>query len=90
MRFVQQKIELNIAMQSSSSNSDSRSDNKNSLDLALFSRNEDSLDNFLESSSNFEAEGDFGDLEGHPGDFLELYFFMDNCKYHVEYPITSN
>lgn len=45
-------------------------------------------DSFLESSTYSKVEGDPMELEANPGDLFELYFVLDNMRYHVERPVT--
>lgn len=43
---------------------------------------------YLESSTNSEVEGDSMEVEANLGDLSQLYFVLDNMKYHVEQPIN--
>lgn len=45
---------------------------------------DDGSDSYLESSIDYEVEGDSMKVESNPGDLFELYFVLDNMRYHVD------
>lgn len=89
MKFVRQKIKLNIALQSSSSEESSdfaMSDRSSGFGMSFIGEGSDS---YLESSSDSEAVADSFELESSHGDLFELYFVLDNTRYHIDRTITS-
>lgn len=82
LQFLWHKIELNIGLETSSSDSyldleDSDSDS----DLSMQLTNSD-FDAALDSSDDSDDGGDPWKLEGQPRPLFELYFVMDSTHYH--------
>lgn len=88
LEFVRQKIELNIALASSSS--DSGDDSLTSFKCGGLcpSKGNEGFDSYLESSTYSKANADSMDMEANPRDLFELYSILENTRYHVEQPIT--
>lgn len=81
--FLQCKIELNIGLKTSSSDSNLDSfDSDSDSDLSTQLSNSDS-DVALDSSNDSDDGRDAWGLEGQPGPLFELYFIMDSTRYHV-------